>query len=302
MTRGLFYALAALLGCAACRRAAVVEPAALRVAAAWSLPPEGTRLPAPRAVAPGADDTLLVIDTAGRVLVYGADRALLRQWSMPEVSVGRPEGICQLTDGRILVADTHYHRVVAFTAGGEVASTFGHEGTAPGEFIYPVSVLQSPAGEVYVAEYGSNDRVQVFTPDGVFLRAFGQFGTGPRDLQRPSGMAWLAERLYVADAINNRVQVFAPDGAYQATLDFAAAGGLRFPYDVAADAEGRLQIIEYGAGRITQCRADGSAVRRFGRMGSGAGEMTTPWGIAVVGTNRVVVADTGNRRIVELTW
>ena len=40
---------------------------------------------------------------------------------------------------------------------------------------------------------------------------------------------------------------------------------------------------------------------RYGRTGRGEHELRTPWGIAVDrATNRIRIADTGNRRIVEL--
>ena len=44
-----------------------------------------------------------------------------------------------------------------------------------------VAVAVDAQENLYVAEYGSNDRVQVFTREGKFLRAFGAFGTKPGD-------------------------------------------------------------------------------------------------------------------------
>ncbi|MFT4637588.1 MAG: sugar lactone lactonase YvrE [Verrucomicrobiales bacterium] len=51
---------------------------------------------------------MIVLDDAGRVLVFDRDGKVLRRWSMPDVSVGRPEGVVVLNDGRIVVGDTHY--------------------------------------------------------------------------------------------------------------------------------------------------------------------------------------------------
>lgn len=267
----------------------------------WPFPPDGAVQPAPRSAAVGPSGEVVVIDTAARVLVYGPDGALRRQWRMPEWSVGRPEGVCVMPDGRIVVCDTHYHRVMIFGADGTRLAMFGREGTAPGEFIYPVAVTHDDRNHLYVAEYGSNDRIQKFTADGTFVLAFGGFGTRPGQFQRPSGLAWHAGRVYAADAFNNRLQVFCDDGRFEGVLDDPAHPlDLRFPYDLSLGPEGALYVIEYGAGRLTKVALDGRLLGRFGTSGSGEGQFATPWGLAVNAQGGVLVADTGNRRLVEL--
>ena len=266
----------------------------------WPVPPEGRVMPAARGMNTSPRGEVYVLDTIGRILVYGPGGAVVRQWRMPDWSVGRPEGIVELKDGRIAVADTHYHRVVFFDASGKVAGMFGQLGTRPGEFIYPVSLAQDDAGNLYVAEYGSNDRVQKFAPDGKPLAAFDSFGTGPGQLQRTAGIAWCEGRVYIADAINNRVQVFKDDGALVGVLGGERPPALNYPYDIKVGPDRTLYVVEYAAGRVTRLDREGRVLGRYGRTGSGLGQFTTPWGIAVDARGRVFVADTGNRRIVEL--
>lgn len=265
----------------------------------FALPAKGVLIPQPRDVAVGLDDEKVVLDNAGRVLVYGAAGKLVRRWDMPESSVGNPEGACVLPDGRVVVADTHYHRVVTFDPGGKVVSMFGERGEGPGQFVYPVAVTFDPAGNLYVAEYGGNDRIQKFGPDGEFLTSFGSFGTGEGQFQRPSGIVWLDGKLYVVDAFNSRVHVFADSGKYHGLLG-AEGLGLHYPYDLSLGPDGRLYAVEYGAGRVTALTIDGEVVGRYGRAGHGKGEFATPWGLAVDRAGRIWVADTGNRRIAEL--
>ena len=88
----------------------------------WAMPAAGAKIPAPRGLAFDSNGHLFVLDDAGRVLVYGVDGQQKQQWSMPEDEVGNPEGICLFQDGRIGVADTHYHRVVFFDREGNVLS------------------------------------------------------------------------------------------------------------------------------------------------------------------------------------
>lgn len=264
---------------------------------AWVVPSDGAKLPAPRSVAIGRDDEVFALDTAGRVLVYGADGALRRQWTMPETAVGKPEGVVVLNDGRVVVCDTHYHRVVMFDAQGRVVKMFGREGTGHGEFIYPVAITKDDHENLYVAEYGSNDRVQKFTSEGEFLGSFGGFGTRLGQFQRPSGIVWHAGKVYVADAFNNRIQVFTDDGKFVQSFDNL---GLHFPYDLRLGSDDMFYVIEYGAARVTKVSLDGKLVGRYGGPGAGEGQFATPWGIAIDSQMRLRVADTGNRRLVEL--
>ncbi len=287
---------------AACGSQAADARLPVRAVRTWSVPTEGAKLPAPRAVTFGEGGKAYALDTAGRVLVVDAGGELLRSWQMPKHKVGTAEGICQLADGRLAVADTHYSRVVIFRPDGTVADTFGQKGEGPGEFIYPVGVAQDAAGMLYVCEYGSNDRVQKFRPDGTFVASFGTFGTGPDQFQRPSGMAVVAGKLYVADALNGRIQVFSTEGEHLTVLGGEDPPTLDLPYDLAA-AGGRLYVVEYGAGRLTALTRSGRVVGRWGRRGRGPRSMSTPWGLAVStegdGT-RLLIADTGNRRILEV--
>lgn len=266
----------------------------------WSVPSEGKVLPAGRGMNTSPRGEVYVLDTIGRILVYGPGGEVVRQWRMPDSKVGRPEGILELKDGRIAVADTHYHRVVFFDGGGKVTGMFGKLGPGPGEFIYPVGLAQDDAGNLYVAEYGSNDRVQKFAPDGRHLVSFGSFGTGLGQLQRTAGIVWCEGRVYVADAINNRVQVFKDDGTFVGVLGGEKPPTLNYPYDVKIGPDRTLYVVEYAAGRVTRLDREGRVLGRYGRTGSGVGQFSTPWGIAVDGRGRVYVGDTGNRRIVEL--
>jgi len=287
---------ASLLGCTPSADGPDLEVVSER---SFALLSEGVQLPQPRNVAVGLDDEMVVLDNAGRVLVYDGSGELLRKWDMPESSVGNPEGNCVLPDGRVVVADTHYHRVVTFDPTGKVVGMFGELGDGPGQFVYPVAVTTDPAGNLYVAEYGGNDRIQKFGPDGKFLTAFGSFGTGEGQFQRPSGIVWLDGKLYAVDAFNSRVHVFKDSGDYEGLLG-AADLGLHYPYDLSLGPDGRLYVVEYGAGRVTAMTTGGEVVGRYGRTGHGRGEFATPWGLAVDRSGRIWVADTGNSRIVEV--
>ncbi len=269
----------------------------------WILPAEGIRVPGPRALH-ATRDRLLVLDNVGRVLAYGFDGTLQNQWWMPEYSVGRPEKICELPDGRLAVADTHYHRVVLFRGDGSLDGMLGGYGQEPGQFIFPVATACDSEGNLYVCEYGGNDRVQKFSPEGRFLVSMGGAGTGPGQFQRPSGMVISGDRLYVVDAFNNRIQVFSCGGKFLEVLGERLSNppDLVYPYDIALGPQADLFVVEYGAGRVTRLDLAGNLLGQSRADGGEAGSFKTPWGLTVDERGVVYVADTGNRRIVQLKF
>ena len=248
----------------------------------------------------GPDDLLYVLDDAGRIMVYGPDSKLVKQWWMPEYKIGRPEGVTVLRDGRIAVADTHYHRVVIFDADGKVTSMIGSRGTGPGQFEFTVKLTQDPSGNLYVCEYGGNDRVQKFDEQGNFLLQIGTVGTEPGEFQRPSGIVWRDGTLLVVDSINNRVQEFSDDGKFLRIVTDVKKSGLQYPYDIARGPDDTLYVVEWGGGRVTKLSLAGEVLGRFGHSGHNASEFWTPWGVAIDSHSKLIVGDTGNRRLVEL--
>jgi sugar lactone lactonase YvrE len=211
--------------------------------------------------------------------------------------VGRPEGVLELPDGGLVVADTHYHRVAFFDRNGRERAAWGGKGTSTGSFIYPVCLARDPQGRLYVGEYGGNDRVQVFRPDGTVERILGAFGAGVGCFQRPSGLAWRKGLLYVADAFNNRIQVWTQEGICQGV--FAPGVALQYPYALSFDAADRLWVVEYGACRVTCLDIQGRLLGRHGMPGAGPEHLRTPWGLTLGADGQVWIADTGNHRLLR---
>jgi len=265
----------------------------------WNMPSSGQRLPGPRAVSPGLNDQVIVMDDAGRLLLYDKDGKEIKRWNMPETELGHPEGAAVFADGRIAVADTHYARVVVFNTDGTVQSKFGSRGSAEGQFYSPVGIALDDKENIFICEYGKNDRIQKFTKDGKFLISFGSAGTGDGQLQRASDLIWHKGKIYVADAVNNRVQIFSDNGKFIKVLAGEEAG-LYMPYDIDMSPDGHLFVAEYGNSRITKLSFEGEVLGHFGSPGTELNQFKTPWGIAVSDKGIIYVADTGNRRVIKL--
>jgi hypothetical protein len=94
----------------------------------------------------------------------------------------RPTGVAVAPNGDIFVTDGHQPntlgnaRVMKFAKDGRFIKTWGHKGSAPGDFDEPHDIFIGGSQQrVYVADR-KNSRIQVFDQDGNFIIAWKQFG------------------------------------------------------------------------------------------------------------------------------
>jgi hypothetical protein len=79
-------------------------------------------------------------------------------------------------------------------------------------FNSPIDMAVDDAGRVYVLDNG-NQRIQVFGPDGRYIRTIGRKGQGPGEFSDPNSIVIDREgHLYVLDDRQKRIQVFLTDG------------------------------------------------------------------------------------------
>jgi NHL repeat len=171
----------------------------------------------------------------------------------------------------------------------------GAAGSKGGELSQPHG-LALGAGKVFVAD-GANNRISVFGPDGAFVAERGYGVAGGSDLEQCTVAA----------------DCRAGAAGFQ-------GGQLFNPVGIAADSAGRVYVTAFSA-RIDRYFADGTFDRAWGRgvdfaapgtgfevctvaancaggsNGTLGGEMSFATGLAVGPAGRVLVADTGNKRI-----
>ena len=70
------------------------------------------QLQKPRAMAIDAQDRLYIVDMTARIQVFDRDGEFQRGWSTPESANGKPCGLSFDRQGHLMVADTHYFRVL----------------------------------------------------------------------------------------------------------------------------------------------------------------------------------------------
>ncbi|MCK4343095.1 MAG: hypothetical protein KAY37_15380 [Phycisphaerae bacterium] len=254
----------------------------------------------PRAIAEAPDGRLYIVDKAARIQCYSPAGEFLFDWRMPESSAGKPTGLGIGPDGKVYAADTHYSRVMIFEPDGTPAGQFGSNGEGPGQFIMPTDVAVNAAGEIYVSEYGGNDRVSKFSPDRQYLFSFGDRSAGPAQLQRPQALLLDDDgSLWVADACNHRICHFSSDGELLSTFGHRGTGPgeLRFPYGLDWLPDGSFIVAEYGNNRLQRFAAAGHSLGTWGAAGRKAGQLAYPWAVVSDPDGLMYVLDSGNNRV-----
>ena len=259
------------------------------------------RFQKPRAMAIDAADRFYVVDMTARIQAFDAEGNFLTSWRTPACENGRPTGLAIGRDGSVLVADTHYYRVLVYSPEGKLLTTIGGVfGHRPGELAQVTDVAQDSQGNYYVGEKGEYDRIQKFSPDGEFLLQWGGHGCEPGQFVLPQSLAIdEQDRLWVTDSCNHRVQVFDPQGKLLSIWGSQGdgLGQLYYPYDLVLGRDGAVYVCEYGNHRVQKFTREGRSLGCWGRPGHAEGELFNPWALVRDSRGRIHVLDTGNHRV-----
>lgn len=259
------------------------------------------RFQKPRAMTIDQRDHIYVVDMTARIQVFNTDGEFLRGWRTPEKQAGKPTGLTATRDGRILVADTHYYRVLIYSPDGELLQTIGGtRGEGPGQFGLVRDAVEDSQGHYYVSESGEYDRIQKFTAEGEFLLQWGEPGSQPGQLTLAQSMVVDEEdRIWVADSCNHRIQIFDTEGRLLGLWGSQGRqpGQLYYPYDLVLAPDGLVYVAEFGNHRVQRFTRDGQARGCWGTYGSQEGQLTDPWALVLDSRGRLHVLDTKNHRV-----
>ena len=137
----------------------------------------------------------------------------------------------------------------------------------------------------------------------------GKSGSDAGDLNEPRGIhIALDGSIFVADSNNNRIQQFSQTGellnswgVYASIHEGEAPGGtLNQPWGVVTGKDGSVYVVDTFNHRIQKFSSNGQFIKTLGifAQGTGPDSIWGPRGIAVDLNGNVVIADTGNKRVV----
>jgi DNA-binding beta-propeller fold protein YncE len=220
---------------------------------------------------------IMKFNPAGRVLMVLGRRDEAVEAPAPAPAEGpprprwgafnRPTDVAWDLAGNVFIADGYNNsRVVKTDKNGRWLKTWGERGNAQGQFNTLHTIANDVKGNIYVGDR-SNRRIQVFDPDGAFLRMFTidvpftkevnvMLGAMPSPNANPlsqSGAPWAicitpgpTQYLYVADAVPGRIYKLTLDGKVVGVLGESGKELKQFGWihEIACPSENELYVAE----------------------------------------------------------
>jgi streptogramin lyase len=200
----------------------------------------------PRALAVDGRGNLLVVDN-GAAYVDVLDR---KNCSVARLDVpgGRALSVTVARDGTIRVGTAgDSSRIHVYRADYSPAGAWGIPGSEPGRLWDVTALAELPTGNLAVACGRTQLAVQIFTPDGGFIRGFGTHENGAGNFSLPSGIVASADgRIWISDEPQRLIHVYHEDGTYigAATGSGGAPAQLFHPSALASDGGGSIAVAE----------------------------------------------------------
>jgi len=226
-------------------------------------------------------------------------------------------------EDNIWTVDEGSNVVIKFSPEGAVLMTLGRKpeavnvpakpaaasgpglGIAGDTFGSPKDVGFDAAGDIFVADGGSNARVVEFDKDGNYLRAWGGRGSAAGQFSDPHTLAVGPDgNVYVGDRGNARIQVFDTQGRFKAEIR-----GVGEPAAICIGPGAQPRLFssnsngpaDFDHGEIYELSLDGRILGRFGAAGHRLGQFGSVHQMDCGQPRTLYVAEITNWRVQKLT-
>ncbi len=184
----------------------------------------------------------------------------------------------------------HEDRVQKFTRDGELVKIWGTSGTGDGQFDHPhgLAIDRARGDLIYVGDQ-ENGRMQVFTPDGTFVRLW----TDPQFQHiHDVGIDPGSGDVFIGDYELDVLQRFTSTGQPVAELGGSGTGPGQFDgiWGVSTDSSGNIYVADTFNRRIQKLAPDGAFVAEW-RSYAGGVTFQKPTGVFVDARDVVHVCD-----------
>ena len=232
------------------------------------------QLSSPRGIAVDGKGNVWVADAVNnRVQVFGPTGEYLTkfgslgggngQFSFPAAVALDPRGSVWITD----MNNSRLQRWTGFTPWPPVFSkAVGTAGSGNGQFNGGFGVAVSPVdGTVAVAD-SANNRIQIFSEEGTYVRQFGSVGSGNGQFKEPYGVAFDSQGdVWVADTLNSRIQELTATGQFiqKFGTEGSADGALNKPFGITVDGSGTVWVADTYNKRVQAFSATGTYIKKI---------------------------------------
>ena len=219
---------------------------------------EESRLINPRGVAISSDDTVFVAaeHCVKKFTLDGQFIASVGSEGSGRLQFHAPWAIAyNSTNNRVYVCDTYNNRITILNHDLTFHDSFGSKGSEAGQFDIPkpVGISVDRKGNVLVADYFNNRRIQVFDASGHYLTSITHTTPG-QQLQGPVSVSVGPDNcVYVVEFDSDRVSVFDENGKYIKSFGKRGNKDGEFtnpPYAIAVSADGYVYVSDTDNNRV----------------------------------------------------
>ncbi|MEO6033706.1 MAG: 6-bladed beta-propeller [Verrucomicrobiota bacterium] len=216
----------------------------------WQMPQ--TDLGKPKGMCRDAHGNIVVVEPHYmRVNHFSPDGKFVSQWGFKGTNQGQlmfPRAVAANSRGEFFVTEYGLvERVQHFSSDGKtILNSIGKPGEGAGEFNRAEGLGIDFKDQLYVAD-SCNHRIQIFSPEGKFLRSHGKAGSGVGELSYPYDVRIDSNGLqFVCEFGNSRVQIFdASDRPVEILGEVGLAPGqFSNPWSIDLDSKGNLYVAD----------------------------------------------------------
>lgn len=214
--------------------------------------------------------------------------------------MNQPADVAVNSKGDIYINDVLNFRVNVYGHDGQYKFSFGKR-TPPdekanppaGSFSLPLSMALDNQDRVYIGDVDQND-IQVFTPDGKFLKRITVAVADDMKPFRPNGLFVTASgQILATDAANHRFLVLDPDGKVVRAVGSGGEGPGNFLFvdGILMTPDSTVCVVDVMNCRIQEFDLQGTFIRSFGEAGQTVGTFARPKAVTLDRQNRLWISD-----------
>ena len=224
------------------------------------------------------------------LLEFGPDGTFIRSFGEGSPIMRAPHSVRFDTEDNMWYVDAENDLVVKFDPERKIREVLGRRPepwvwmthgieralAPPQNFYQPTDTAIGPDGSIFVTDGYGNSRVAKFNKNGIFLKQWGDRGTGRGQFNTPHSIVIDKNaNLYVADRQNSRIQVFDTEGNFKS--EWRLSGN---PWSLCIT-PGPNQVIFAGSvQRVFKLDLSGKLLGEFGKSGKIPGEFDSIHAIA----------------------
>lgn len=249
----------------------------------WAKIPQGWTMPVAAVAADSRDRVYVFNRTQDHpVCIFDREGNFLDSWTGGDDLFRFHHAVYIDPEDSVWLVERDYCTLMKFSPNGKLLMTLGSKGhrsdtgipdddfrsdswlrltRSAGPFNLPTGIVVGDYGHLFVTDGYANARVHKFSSSGIYIKSWGEPGSGPGQLNLPHGI-WIdsKRRVLVSDRENNRIQLFTQEGEYITEWKPGMVG----PANLCLDARGIVYVAEHNGGYVSILSPEGEMLTRWG--------------------------------------